>query len=82
MTTNLEAMIATEFLRITPAPTANITGLWCVKNSGGNVMLGYIRWHAQWRRYVFVPSNDLIFDASCLHTITTFIIDRMNERKE
>jgi len=48
------------------------TKIWDVVNTGG-VFLGYISWHAPWRRYTFAPTISSVFDANCLKDITDFV---------
>lgn len=43
-------------------------------------ILGEIRFYAQWRKYIFEPSN-AIFDSKCLTEIVTFLDSLMLERK-
>lgn len=43
------------------------------------VALGGIKWYAPWRRYCFFPTEDKLFDAGCLETITSKINELMNE---
>lgn len=45
------------------------------------VHIGTIFWKTSWRRYVFEPQHDCIFDATCLMDIVTFLNDLMAERK-
>lgn len=46
-----------------------------------NTQVGIVKWYPAWRRYVFLPGSDMIFDSSCLSEITTFINRLMEERK-
>ena len=55
------------------------TKVWSVAASG--TPLGAIRWYSQWRRYVFYPHAGTLYDAECLHDITSFIEARMRDRK-
>ena len=43
--------------------------------------LGEIKWHAPWRRYVFFPYHNTLFDVSCLQRITNFIEGLMKARR-
>lgn len=43
--------------------------------------LGEIRWHAPWRRYVFAPDRDRVFDPECLREIADFCDRHTGERK-
>ena len=50
--------------------------------SKASILLGKIKWYGAWRRYVFFPNTETIFDAGCLSDIATFITNLMNERKK
>ena len=36
-------------------------------------ILGYVLWRSGWRRYVFQPAEDTVFDAACLAELTEFL---------
>jgi hypothetical protein len=40
-----------------------------------------IVFRAPWRRFVFEPGPDTVFDAECLGEIVAFLDERMTERK-
>ena len=52
-----------------------------VQNSQYGDPLGLIKWHSAWRRYVFFPATDCLFDVSCLTDITEHITKLMEARK-
>lgn len=41
-----------------------------------NTMLGVIKWYSQWRRYVFYPEINTLFDDKCLENIR-YHLERM-----
>lgn len=45
------------------------TLIWSVSSSLGGPPLGRIVWRGGWRRYVFQPFNDTVFDSSCLREL-------------
>jgi hypothetical protein len=47
----------------------------------GAVGLGDVSWYAPWRRYVFFPGAETLFDAACLKEVTAFIDRLMKYRK-
>lgn len=64
-----------------------IWAVWCVMKNGPVTDLGWVKWHAPWRRYVFVPLNSgawghSVFDAECLSTLATFCGSQTSQRKE
>lgn len=40
--------------------------------------LGEIRWFGRWRKYVFYPEPNMLFDQSCLETIGRICGDQTN----
>ena len=42
--------------------------------------LGTISWWSHWRRYVFSPKCDVLFDAGCLREIAAFCEQQMRKR--
>lgn len=43
-------------------------------------VLGWIEWHAPWRKYWYVPVNGTAYDASCLQQIADFLKTEMAKR--
>ena len=78
----LMGAIGTEFLmfvkwKFSHKKTFDIT----VKNRDFEV-LGRIYYHNHWRRYIFEPKAEKIFDSKCLKDITKYIDDLMEDRKK
>lgn len=46
--------------------------------SCNGTMLGVIKWYSNWRRYVFYPEINTLFDAKCLGNIQ-FYLERMTD---
>ena len=57
------------------------TMVYLVKSSFNGEVLGSISWHWAWRRYVFYPVDNTVFDLSCLREIREFVDNLMEERK-
>lgn len=57
------------------------TSRWRLR-SKTHEFLGEVRWYAPWRRYVFYPRNDALFDANCLWDIADFVAKETEKRKE
>lgn len=57
------------------------TMVYLVESLKSGDSLGEIAWHGPWRRYVFSPYNDTIFDAACLGEIKNFVDKLMQEAK-
>ena len=58
------------------------TMIYSVLSVVSNELLGHIKWHNSWRKYVFFPLENTIFDSSCLTEIRDFIDFLMKKRKE
>jgi hypothetical protein len=57
------------------------TDRWVVKSKlNPDAILGWIEWHAPWRKYWFCPVNGTAYDASCLHEIGDFLRVEMGKR--
>ena len=48
--------------------------------SVNNTKLGRISWWAAWRKYCFMPSENIVFDNKCLSAICN-VLNMLNERK-
>ncbi len=62
-----------------------LTKAWHVVGRGSRTILGEIKWHAHWRRYVFYPAltHQYLFDARCLDAIAWFLDEQTElQRKE
>lgn len=42
---------------------------------GVKVLLGTIKWYGRWRKYVFQPEQETIYEETCLRDIAQFIED-------
>lgn len=43
--------------------------IWLVKNAKSDFEIGRIRWMASWKKYVFEPAKNCIFDTNALRDI-------------
>lgn len=57
------------------------TTSWRIIANQSSDLLGFIRWYGPWRRYVFYPNSDTLFDLSCLRDIASKIEQLMNNRR-
>lgn len=55
--------------------SAGKTKIWMVKNSRSDYEIGRVIWHGPWRKYVFEPAKNCIFDANCLVEIANFTVE-------
>jgi hypothetical protein len=49
------------------------TKTWVVQNRENGTVLGRINWFGRWRKYVFEPYPDMIFEETCMRNISQFI---------
>lgn len=56
------------------------THRWRVSNRAG-ITLGVVEWQSGWRQYVFVPSWETIYAASCLRDLAAFVQTVNDEQK-
>lgn len=49
------------------------TKVWNVINTGGQFVLGSVKWWAPWRRYCFFPVAGTAYDKSCLREVADFL---------
>jgi len=57
------------------------TPIFDVSNKSG-ILLGSIRFYPAWRKYVFEPVGDTVFDAGCLNEIISFMQERQREWRD
>ena len=57
------------------------TKIWGVESTYTEEILGKIRWYWAWRRYVFFPESDTLYDVDCMRAIANFISSEMKKRK-
>jgi hypothetical protein len=69
-----------KFINITT--TAQKTKVWHVESKHDETIIGAVAWHSPWRRYVFKPRGNTLFDASCLTLIASFCGERTQEQKQ
>ena len=58
------------------------TQTFAVINTKHQCELGRIQWYSGWRRYVFMPHDDTLYDSNCLTEIVHFITKLMEDRKQ
>jgi hypothetical protein len=56
------------------------TQKWLASSTTGSV-LGEVRWYAPWRRYVFYPRSETVFDAACLGELQAFCLSRTESHR-
>lgn len=62
-------------------PEGRKTDVYRVFNKSNNTTVGEITWYGGFRKYVFAPCDNMIFDASCLSDVSDFLLALMDERK-
>lgn len=69
-----------SYIEIIPFEKKGKTMVYLVRSLKNDDVLGQIKWYNGWRRYVFMPIDDVIFDSLCLGKIKDFIDNLMNAR--
>jgi hypothetical protein len=57
------------------------TDQFYVNNKVNNSCVGMIKWYGAFRKYVFYPTPNFIFDSACLKDIASYLSALMLERK-
>lgn len=57
------------------------TKVYTVRTEEGRTFLGEIKWYGAWRCYAFYPTENTVFEKTCLKDITTFLEKLMLDRK-
>lgn len=58
------------------------TDLWSVLTIEDRIFVGVIRWWGKWRKYVFVPQPNTLFEQVCLRDIADFCERVTREKRE
>lgn len=71
------------YLNFVPAGTSpsGKTKKWTIQSLNGVLVLGWIAWFPNWRKYTFIPAADTVHDWNCLREIADFIEARTKEHK-
>lgn len=72
-----------SFLNFEELPTeaARRTKIWRVSSRTTSIVLGFVRWFPHWRKYTFIPEAGMVFDASCLHELSDFVLERTRDHQ-
>jgi hypothetical protein len=57
------------------------TEKWAVLSVKGSCLLGFVSFHPAWRKYVFWPEGETIFDPACLRELADFVERQTNAWK-
>lgn len=64
-----------KYLNFIPSSSHNpATWIIDVFTSDEDVLLGQIKYYAQWRQYGFYPEQGTVFEKTCLKDITDFLV--------
>lgn len=70
-----------QFTEIVDANQEKKTKTWAIQNYA-RVFLGHVKWHSPWRKYVWYPAEDTIFDPECLEDIAERLRSETDKQKE
>lgn len=48
------------------------TRIWEIGTREAGILLGYVKWHAPWRKYAFFPVNNTLYEPDCLRDLADF----------
>ena len=78
----MKTLLETEYLRFIDKESKQITKIIGVVNIHHDEEIGEIKWFGKWRQYCFYPSDNTIWNRSCLEEVYRVIIELMEERKK
>lgn len=58
------------------------TTVWNVIANEGNIELGRIGYYPSWRKYVFIPKANTIFEQDCLRDIADFTEEQTKQQRK
>jgi len=66
-----------NFIEVEPKAKTKVWEVWSrPEDEGGKIdgggILGVVKFYGAWRCYAFYPTDNTVFDKSCLRTIATF----------
>jgi hypothetical protein len=62
--------------------SGKLTRTWDVLAAADRTRLGTVKWWTHWRRYVFFPEPERLFDAVCLQIIANYLELATSAQKE
>jgi hypothetical protein len=65
-----------------PTDVGRKTKTYEVVSVASNNPIGVVRWFSHWRKYVFAPYNETMYDESCLRDIAQFVDWKTQTQKE
>lgn len=72
-----------EYLKFKDEDSSHLkTRIVSVRSASSNKPLGWIRWYAPWRQYVFYPATDTLFNSDCLKEIRHWIQSMNSDHRE
>ena len=68
------------WIKFIPANLAGLTTAnWRVDSIEDGFELGYVKFHPRWRKYIYEPLENTIYEQDCLRDIAQFCQDRTKE---
>ncbi len=64
-----------------PSTPGARTRTWLVSSRENGASLGRVTWYGPWRRYVFAPDAETVFEEKCLRDLAGFLEVRTAERR-
>ena len=71
-----------SWLRVVEVGNTGKTSIYEVRTKDPEPkIIGHIKWFGQWRKYTLFPTNDSIYEPTCLNEIADLLRKLMNDRK-
>ena len=82
VTNQLECVpFESTYLEIVLSERKPKTNVYQILNKSNNsIILGEVKWYANWRQYCFFPMEETIFSRGCMQDINLFIYQLMQQR--
>lgn len=59
-----------------------VTNIYEVTSRSTSETLGWVRWYAQWRKYVFIPRDGSFYDTKCLTELAEYCTLKTEQHKQ
>lgn len=72
-----------KWLRADESPSASgKTSIWRLTPVDATLPIGEVAWYGPWRRYVFRPDPDTVYEQDCLRALADFCERKTREHRE
>jgi hypothetical protein len=71
-----------DFIDFSRVDSSSKTHRFDIVSKTGRISLGTVRFHPAWRRFVFCPNGDTLYDSMCMYRIASFCDEQTTLWKE